>query len=184
MDEHRFWEIIQSASSRVTAGPDAFGKEMRKTLKAELLKLPPGEIMQFRRLFDQKVDVAYSNRLWGAAYLINGGCSDDSFYYFCCWLVGMGPEVYENALRNPDSLADVLDGDWPMHASHASAASEAWQEKTGRHDMAFYNKLESLGRLPADRGEEEDEDWDFDDNDEMRLRCPRLSGLYLSEAKE
>jgi hypothetical protein len=183
MNEHTFWDIIRAASSRVQANPDAFGREMQQSLKSELLKAPADEIMHFRRLFDQKTDLAYSNLLWGAAYLINGGCSDDSFYYFRCWLVGMGPEVYENALRNPDSLADVLDGDWPMHASHASAASQAWQERTGREDMAFYDELERLGPLPSERGEEENEDWDFDDDDEMRQRYPRLSRIYLSDAE-
>jgi hypothetical protein len=27
---------------------------------------------------------------WGAAYLANGGCSDDGFDYFRGWLIGQG----------------------------------------------------------------------------------------------
>lgn len=185
MDDQKFWELIQVASRGVAESDDAFGQKRREAMLAELLQLPPDEIMHFRRLFDQKVDLAFSYRLWGAAYLINGGCSDDGFYHFSCWLVGTGHEVYRKTLQDPDSLADLLDGEWPLQASYASAAQEAWTQRSGREYMEFYKELEQLGRLPADT-EEEDEYWDFDfdDNDEMRERYPRLSEIYLSEMED
>ncbi len=156
MNDKRFWDILHAAASRVTARPDWFGREMQQTLEDELVKLPPDEVLQFRRLFDQKVDQAYRNDLWGAAYLINGGCSDDGFHYFRCWLVGMGKTVYTRALEDPDTLADVLDGDWPMEATLDGAAARAWEAKTGRTGTAFYDELEKLGRLPVE-GDEGDE---------------------------
>jgi hypothetical protein len=182
MNDKRFWDIIQTAAGRVSANPDWFGKEMLQTLREELVKLPPDEILQFRRVFDQKVDEAYRNDLWGAAYLINGGCSDDGFHYFRCWLIGRGKKVYSRALKDPDTLADILDGDWPMEATLDGAAARAWEEKTGRSDMEFYEELEKRGRLPVES--EEGEDWDFDDNDEMRRRFPRLCKCYLSESED
>ena len=36
--------------------------------------------------------------LWDAAYLINGGCSDDGFDYFRGWLVDQGRETFERCL--------------------------------------------------------------------------------------
>jgi hypothetical protein len=47
---------------------------------------------------------------WGAAYLANGGCSDDGFDYFRGWLIGQGRKVYETVLADPDSLAAHADG--------------------------------------------------------------------------
>ncbi len=182
MEEKRFWDILAVAASGVTEKPDWFGKQMRQTLQEELVGLPPEEILEFRRLFDQKVDDAYRNDLWGAGYLINGGCSDDGFHYFRCWLVGMGKQVFTRALADPDSLADVLDGDWPMEATLDGAAARAWQQTTGQTDLAFYDELEKLGRLPSES--EEGEDWDFDDDEEMRRRFPRLSKVYLSESSD
>ena len=54
---------------------------------------------------------AYTWDLWGAAYLINGGCSDDGFAYFRSWLISRGRAAYEEAVRDPDSLADLVDPD-------------------------------------------------------------------------
>ncbi|EKC76209.1 hypothetical protein LEA_04821 [human gut metagenome] len=35
------------------------------------------------------------------------GCSDDGFIDFRAWLIAQGKEVYMNALRDPDTLADI-----------------------------------------------------------------------------
>jgi hypothetical protein len=45
--------------------------------------------------------------LWAAAYIINGGCSDDGFRYFRDWLISEGRSVFERALKDPGSLADL-----------------------------------------------------------------------------
>ena len=45
--------------------------------------------------------------LWGAAYLINGGCSDDGFDHFRGWLMTQGREVFARAVAEPDSLAEL-----------------------------------------------------------------------------
>lgn len=176
MDETQFWEILDRARPPVTPGTED-DREWFRSLKAELLPLPPEEILEFRRLFDDRVAAAYKIDLWGAGYLINGGCSDDGFHYFRCWLVGQGKAVYQRALENPDTLADILTGDWPCEASLDAAPARAWEERTGRTDKEFYEALgEPASSLPD---VEEGEDWDFDDDEEMRRRFPRLSLLYL-----
>jgi hypothetical protein len=38
------------------------------------------------------------------AYQLNGGCSDDCFVYFRCWLLAQGRASWEAALGDPDSL--------------------------------------------------------------------------------
>jgi hypothetical protein len=124
------------------------------------------------------VAAAYTVDLWGAAYLINGGSSDDGFYYFRCWLVGMGKKVYENALANPDSLADVVTVGEEYEAEIYGVAHAAW-ERAGRTDEEFEEELERQGRVPG--AELRGEDWDFDDDEEVRRRFPRLAQMYLVE---
>ncbi|MFD6821443.1 DUF4240 domain-containing protein [Streptomyces sp. NPDC060085] len=41
-----------------------------------------------------------------AAYLIGGGCSNDSFMDFRAGLIALGRDWYEKATADPDSLAD------------------------------------------------------------------------------
>jgi hypothetical protein len=50
---------------------------------------------------------SYRNLLWAAAYLINGGCSDDGFESFRCWLIVQGRTVFERSVADPDTLADL-----------------------------------------------------------------------------
>ena len=76
---------------------------LRKALSA----LPPAELDDFIDRFDEADAGAYTWAMWGAAYLLNGGCSDDSFDDFRATLISMGRSVYEEALRDPETLADV-----------------------------------------------------------------------------
>ena len=50
---------------------------------------------------------SYREDLWGAAYLINGGASDDGFEYFRGWLMTQGRAVFARAVADPDSLAEL-----------------------------------------------------------------------------
>ncbi|HEV2172244.1 MAG TPA: DUF4240 domain-containing protein, partial [Nitrospira sp.] len=69
---------------------------------------------------------------WGAAFVINGGCSDDGFEYFRGWLMLQGRDVWEAALRDPDSLAEVaIDGNADCE-DVLSVATEAYRRVTGR----------------------------------------------------
>ena len=45
--------------------------------------------------------------LWPAAYVINGGCSDDGFDFFRGRLMLQGRETFRQAVADPDSLADL-----------------------------------------------------------------------------
>lgn len=45
----------------------------------------------------------YRYDLWAAAYLIGGGCSDDSFTDFRAGLIGQGCDWYEQATTSSDS---------------------------------------------------------------------------------
>jgi hypothetical protein len=111
---------------------------------------------------------AHTWNLWGAAYLINGGCSDDGFVYFCAWLIGRGRAVYEAAVADPDTLADVVEevgyGEYELEML-MGVATPAYEEMTGE-------PMPKTGvRWPSNpKGRE----WDFEDDAKMRRRLPRL----------
>jgi hypothetical protein len=77
-----------------------------EVLKAEIGKLSKNEASDFAVLFDTMMDRAYSHKLWGAAYAIHGGCSDDTFNDFRSSLISRGRACFERAIADPDSLAD------------------------------------------------------------------------------
>ena len=62
-----------------------------------------------------------------------GGCTDDSFDYFRCWLLTCGPDVYTAALADPDSLADQLRPSWLGYQCEDALyiASSAYEPATG-----------------------------------------------------
>ena len=89
---------------------------------------------------------SYRIELWGAAYLLNGGCSDDCFEYFRGWLITQGRAVYEAVLADPDSLADVdnLTDVECEQATHMTA--DAYRMATGFDPPAEFSRLSRTGR--------------------------------------
>jgi hypothetical protein len=132
----------------------------------------PDEIIEWNHIFDRLAAQAYTVDLWGAAYLINGGASDDGFYYFRCWLIGMGCDVYTAAITGTDSLADAVALGIDAQAEIYAAAHGAWMTVTGRPDTDAYPARNERADLCG-------EDWDFDDKQEVRRRLPRLAAMYL-----
>lgn len=173
MTREEFWRVIEDTCR---CDPSS-AEEWDTKLVEALVVLPADEIVEWNHIFDDLARQAYRTDLWAAAYLINGGASDDGFYYFRCWLIGMGKTVYENAIANPDSLADVVSPEWfdegiDAEAEIYAAAHQAWMRVTGNNYEADYPSRNESADLVGD-------DWDFDDDDEMRKRLPRLAAMYI-----
>jgi hypothetical protein len=118
------------SETRSAAGNDT-GRQS-ELLKDRLTQLPAGKIIAFaqtRHLLDQR---AYTWSLWGAASVIEDGCSDDCFRDFRAYVISLGRGPYESALRNPDSLASVArdaeSGDWE---NADNVAPDAYSSVTG-----------------------------------------------------
>lgn len=108
MELDRFWEII--GESRRDFSPQLVDGNMDRqleVLKEFLSELPVEEVAAFSNTFTKLSLDAYKWDLWAAAYIIDGGCSDDGFTDFRYWLISMGHEVYDKAMANAESLADV-----------------------------------------------------------------------------
>lgn len=129
MPAERFWELIR----RTTKYQDDQDAQM-EALRLELRQLSAEEIEAFERAFHEQQKRAYSWDLWGAAYIMNGGASDDGFEYFQRWLISTGRETFEAAVADPDSLAgavDQADADGFDFELFAYVAADVWREKTG-----------------------------------------------------
>lgn len=170
MTEDEFWHHVRAARRR---DPD----EHADRLAARLARLPAGDILAFGRWWHVQEARSYTWDLWGAAYLVNGGCSDDGFEDFRNWLILQGREVFEAALKDPDSLAAALGGDAEVEVE-CHPAYDAYCAATGTDDYAaaLAAKYPDLPDFPTLGGR-----WDFDDEDEMRRRYPKLFAAYLSD---
>jgi hypothetical protein len=134
MPADRFWQVIDR-TTKYQGDQDA----QMEALRMELRKLSVAEIEAFERAFQHQQRRAYSWDLWGAAYVMNGGASDDGFEYFQRWLVSRGRKVFEAAIADPESLADLPTSDSPEDhefEAFAAVAGEVWAEKTGINPWA------------------------------------------------
>jgi Protein of unknown function (DUF4240) len=113
---------------------------------------------------------AYTWELWGAAYVIEDGCSDDCFRDFRAYLISLGRDPYEAALKSPDSLAPLVEdaetGDWE---NADDVAPEAYEDVTGEDIPSGDSDLS--GRP---RGEE----WDDEQQDALVQRYPVLAARF------
>ena len=131
MEESEFWELVDAAREAAEGDPE----EQADLLVERLLELDPETVLDFARHFEARYNRAYSWDLWGAAWVLLDGASDDAFDFFRCWLIGQGREVYEGAVHHPDSLADLLDDfDEELDGDGEElgyAADEAYEQLTG-----------------------------------------------------
>lgn len=168
MDRDGAWQLIDRAIG--AAGRDASTDAVADALATALAALPPDEIAAFDTEIRSLLAESYRWDLWGAAYVMCGGCSDDGFDYFRGWLVLQGRAVWEAALAEPDSLAAVTiaDGDYPEHEELWYLAGRAYERAAGEELATASTPFPDLG----------DDDWDFDDEDEMARRYPTLWARY------
>jgi hypothetical protein len=177
VDRDQFWTLVEQ-----TKGGDC--QQHADRLTARLRELGPAGILAFQAVWDQLMDDSYRWDLWGAAYLANGGCSDDGFDYFRGWLIGQGRKVYETVLADPDSLAAHADGrdrrsGWgglevPVRLECEDltvVAYWAYEAVTGQEPPLEPRPRETGAPV---RHRPAGEDWDFDDLGEMRRRYPRV----------
>ncbi|MGC5362415.1 DUF4240 domain-containing protein [Streptomyces sp. DT24] len=131
MDETEFWEIIDSTREAADGDPE----DHADLLVERLVRLDPESVLDFARHFEARYNRAYRWDLWGAAAVLLDGADDDAFDFFRYWLIGQGREVFESAVHDPDSLAELLDDfDEELDGEAEDlgfAADEAYEQLTG-----------------------------------------------------
>ncbi|MFJ6797610.1 DUF4240 domain-containing protein [Streptomyces sp. NPDC091268] len=186
MDKQTFWKLIETAradraagaAAGPAAGPAAGRVEVADRVAQLLAERPGPEIAAAQQVLWDLLAESYRAPLWAAAYVINGGCSDDGFDYFRGWLLTQGEAVFAAALADPDSLAAH-----PEVREAAARGLELWDEEA--LSMAWRAYASATGRsLPAESFTISypplDPSWDFDFADTSRTapRLPRLTALF------
>ena len=182
MTDSSFWKWIDHSKK--------YGEEQVEWLTGELAKTNIEEIIQFEIAFRNKMEQSYTSSLWGAAFVIMGGCSDDGFDYFRGWLISRGEEVFNQAIQNPEQLIACLSEDCLQEDVFAPeleeilyVASDAYNiHKTGTSEYnddintEFIQELEARGCTFEMRNIELD--WAEDDLEE---RYPLLWDRFGEE---
>jgi hypothetical protein len=106
LEEESYWVIIENSLKKNSNQSD-----QELFLVNEIEKLTPKEMIGFRLRTDKLLFDSYTSDLWCAAYIMNGGCTDDGFEYFRCWLISRGKETFYKAKENPDSLINLVKQD-------------------------------------------------------------------------
>ncbi|NLU78932.1 DUF4240 domain-containing protein [Micromonospora sp. HNM0581] len=177
MKTDEVWQLIDRA--RAGGGdPDAVAARAVTLLAAR----DPEEIIGYAD--HQRRVLAASHRvdLWGAAYLVNGGASDDGFASFRGWLMTRGREVFARAVADPDSLAEL-----PQVRSASLSGEEFECEDMLAVPWDAYREATATdlpGERPAAAQPDLDDFWDFDDEEEARRRLPRLATLFVEPPQE
>jgi hypothetical protein len=185
VDLEGFWALIER-SGQQTADPE----DRVDWLIDALAGRPAADIVDFQLRLDELRDRADTYALWGAAWLICGGlCSDDGFWYFQAWLIGQGQAVFESAVADPDSLAEVPavralagrdsedwdEDEWPDWESLDDVAEDAYEEAIdGDLEQVLLERGHDARLSPEPR----DEPWDFEDEADRVSRYPRLTALF------
>jgi len=132
MTIEEFWSLVEKVHRAAKGDMD----RKCKLLDAELRKLTLKEVHSFSEHFDACFDRAYTWSLWAAAFIINGGCSDDSFSDFRSTLISMGRETFEGALADPESLADIdYDAEKSCYEGYEYVPSTVEEDLSGRGDL-------------------------------------------------
>jgi hypothetical protein len=163
MNADKFWEIIET--SRVKSNGDY--EKQQYELENELLKLSSNEILEFDNKFRALRGQIYNWDFWAAAYIINGGCSDDCFSDFRGWLIGQGKHIYESAISDIETLINLNEtnnGDWE---GLSYIPNNVYIKKTGKDlPEGIQENFEITG-----------EEWKEDEN-ELKLKFPKLWNKY------
>ena len=166
LDEDLYWQIVDESLEN-SEDQD----QQEKLLIRRLKKLSPTEVIGFRLRTDKLLYDTYNSEMWCAAYIMNGGCSDDGFEYFRCWVISRGKKVYYNAKANPDTLITTANLDYYEFESFWYVALEAFKEKNGEnlYDYIADDFAYREGHYPGI-----DFTWEEGNPASMKAICPKL----------
>ena len=134
MTREEFWELIDAA--RAVAMFDR--ARLPGALRDELAEMDEDELLAFVRHFEDLRAESFRQDLFAAAWIAGGGASDDDFSDFRDWLITLGREAFEDALRDPQRIlahAEPVDLRDPFDAAVAAAVYDVLEELTGTREL-------------------------------------------------
>ncbi|WP_342429958.1 DUF4240 domain-containing protein [Neobacillus sp. FSL H8-0543] len=164
MEQKEFWRLIEKSRE--------FDNQAESLIEV-LTEIGLDEVLDFELLFQQLMNASYTSRLWGAAFVLMGGCSDDAFDYFRGWLIGQGEEIFNQVMKDPEFLAEYINEDnlddegYPQNEELLSAGLDAYNLiRTGNTewDDNIYDELvEALDKMGLQPKTDIEFDWEEDD---------------------
>ena len=128
VNKDTFWTLIAQAKEHCGQDMDA----STQWLVDRLVSMGPEQAQNFHDILHGYRDLAQKYGLWNAASIMCNGCSDDGFIDFRGWLIAQGKSVYLNALKDPDSLANVPAYGGCCYETINYAGEYAYEKLTGR----------------------------------------------------
>jgi hypothetical protein len=98
MEEDIIWRLIEHSRERSHGDLT----QQLNVLYEQLSIMTNQELQDFDLAVRRLLDSAYRWDLWGAIYLKEGGCFDDSFSAACSWLILQGKTTFYRALTDTD----------------------------------------------------------------------------------
>jgi hypothetical protein len=182
MDTAHFWKIMNYGFEK-----GQFDNKIKEqAILEQLIKLTPEQIQDFEIIFQQMNKKSSTQKNFAAQTIIEGGSSDDRFYYFRCWLISLGQKNFEAILNDADYLASL---DIPFNTKYGIAycefeelipmADNAYQMVTKKNpdtDTTFPRPHAEKLRLFYDSNTELiGTDWDYKD---LPMMLPLLCRKY------
>jgi len=175
MDKQEFWRLIDFAHQQANGDEQLFENLLGKSLG----QYPPEEIIEFECLLEQQILAANDFKVMAAQKIIEGSVTDDSYLYFRCWLISQGKNVFEEAIRNPDSLSNIdTEGTVAEFEPLLYVATQAYRNKTGKkeEDESFPRGVASKRGLNYDSAiETKGQDWT---EEQLPTLLPKLWAKY------
>jgi hypothetical protein len=163
LEKKEFWRLIEKSRDF----------DQAEWLTEELVQRGLKEALDFEFLFQQLMNTSYQSRLWGAAFVLMDGCSDDTFDYFRGWLIGQGEEIYNKVMEDHEFLAEYINEDnlddegFPQNEELLSVGMDTYTLiKTGdiEWDDDIYDELvEALDKKGLQSVTDIEFDWEEDD---------------------
>lgn len=132
MNALQFWNLIEESNQQAGGDP----VEQASILTRMLTDHAISEIFEFETFLLDHVWQAHDARLMAASAIVIEDMDDDDFHDFNLWLISRGRAAYEQSLKDPETLADLVDQDQCVLAFEiGTVAAEAYRRKTGNDDF-------------------------------------------------
>ena len=126
MSDEKFWSLISQSKSKY---PEDFYGQIQ-FLTSELSLLSDEEIMGFECTFREKVIELWDYKVKGLYQIIEGEhVSKNDLIYFRCYLISLGKDAFETALKKTDQLSIHIDRTHWSGKEMITVADFAYQKK-------------------------------------------------------
>lgn len=169
MNRSNFWKLIESSHPK-----ENNSEQHIKNLAARLQEMKPEEIASFENHRRDLAIEMYDARLLEVMWILSGGGpGDEGWSLFTGWLILQGRKRYEQVLKTPEQLPELIPAGTDIYCEGvgiSSLADTAYQKSTGRGDFyQFYE--ENYGPFQ------------FPDNPKGAKQDPRLEDEQVLEKR-